>query len=163
MSTFAGIGETEVYERGTYLTANGSYELELERILLKDTRKSGLGFIAEFRVLEATGEGGAAHPPGSKATWFQKMLDKDVALPAIKGFMIALMKVDMNDPEEKEEFNNSLEQTLEEVTEEVAGDHPLKGYRVHVDTYTKLTKKNVEFTVHNWGVSQLTSEERSAA
>lgn len=164
MGNFGGIGETEIYERGVYLSPGGSYELEVMNILLKDTRKSGLGFIVEFRILQAKGEGESEHAPGSKATWFQKMTDPDVALPTVKSFMIALMQVDMKDKEAFAEFNDGLEATLDEITEPVeeGGEHPLKGERIHCDTHSKLTKKGADFTVHTWGHSQQTDEELAA-
>lgn len=162
MGNFSGIGETEIYEKGVFFASGGSYELEVMNILLKDTQRSGLGFIVEFRILEVKGdEARAKHPDGSKGTWFQKMTDKTVALPSIKEFMVALMKIDRNDQEDMEEFNDTLEPTLDEMTAPVeAGDeHPLRGERVHLETYTKLTKKNVEFTVHNWSESRPTDNE----
>lgn len=155
---FEGLGETELYEKGVYLSPGGVYELEVVRILLKETRRSGLGFIVEFKVVSATGEGGSNHAPGSKATWFQKMTDKDIAFPAIKQFFVGLMDIDMNDDEQKEQFNGEIEDILEEATSWAPdGDddaHPLAGERVSCSTYTKLTKKNVEFTVHNWEPSK---------
>jgi hypothetical protein len=165
MGNFGGIGEAEVYEKGVFLTAGGGYELEVQNILLKDTQRSGLGFIVEFRILEVVGEEAERnHPVGSKGTWFQKMTDKTVALPSIKAFMISLMKIDMRDTDAMEEFNAGLEDLLDEITEplEAGEDHPLAGERIHCETYTKLTKKNVEFTVHNWSESRPTREELSA-
>jgi hypothetical protein len=157
MSHFSGLGETELFEKGVYLTAGGNYELEIVKILLKETRRSGLGFIVEFKVIEASGEGGAQHAPGTKATWFQKMTDKDIAFPAIKQFFVALLDIDMNDPEAKEQFDNQVEEIVEEATEwtpENPDDtHPLAGERIQCETYTKVTKKGVDFTVHNWGVA----------
>ena len=157
MGNFSGIGEYELYEKGVYLTPGGSYELEVQNILLKNTRKVGLGFIVEFKIVSVTGEDAEAkHPPGSKATWFQKMADKDIALPAIKDFMRALLNVDFRDPAAKEEFNDSVESLLDEVTNPVpAGEeHALAGHKVHCDTYTKLTQKKLEFTAHNWSPSE---------
>src|SRR5690606_2132935 len=164
MGMFDGLGETELFDKGVYLTAGGSYEWEGVKILVKDTRKSGLGFIVGFKVGSEDGqaaEGG--HAPGSKATWFKKSQDKDISFPASKECYLALLDVDRNNPTEYEEFNNSIEELLEEATswepdtEDPESEHPLAGQRVHVDTYSKLTKKNVEFTVHNWSAS--TSEE----
>jgi len=164
MGMFDGLGDTELFDKGVYLTAGGSYELEVVKILVKDTRKSGLGFIVEFKVVSVDGDAAEGqHAPGSKATWFQKLQDKDISFPAIKEFFLALLDVDRNNPTEYEEFNNSIEELLEEATswepdpEDPESEHPLAGQRVDVDTYSKLTKKNVEFTVHNWSAS--TSEE----
>ena len=165
MGNFGGIGEVEVYEKGAFLTAGGSYELEVRNVLLKDTERSGLGFIVEFRILEVIGEDAErVHPVGAKGTWFQKMVDKKVALPSIKEFMLALMKVDKRDPDAMEEFNNGLEALLDEITEpvEAGNEHPLCGERIHCETYTKLTQKKVEFTVHHGSESRPTKEEQAA-
>lgn len=152
MGRFSGIGEVDLFEKGVYLSPEGSYELEVQNMLLKETRKAGLGFIVEFTVVSSTHE---SHAVGSKATWFQKLIDTDVAFPAIKEFFVSLLDVDMKDPEAKEEFNNSLEDLLDEVTSWTPTaddkDHPLKGTRIRCDTYSKKTKeKNLDFTAHVW-------------
>lgn len=159
MGHFSGIGETELYTQGTYLSPGGMYELEVQNMLVKKTRKSGLGFIVEFKVLSASGEGGEKHAPGSSATWFQKMQDEDIAFPSIKRFFVALENIDMNDPEAKEDFNNNVETLLDEATswqpEDQDDEHPWKGARVMCETYTKITKvKKQEFTQHNWSAAE---------
>lgn len=154
--TFDGIGNTELYEKGVYLTPGGAYELEVQTMLLKKTRKSGLGFIVEFKILAVEGEEAETkHAIGSKATWFQGMDDTDVAFPAIKEFMLALLNIDRKDEEAYSEFNDSLAQLLRELTApvEAGEEHAMKGERIHCDTYSKLTKKNQDFTVHMWSVS----------
>ena len=164
MGNFGGIGEAEVYEKGVFLSPGGSYELEVQNVLLKDTERSGLAFIVEFRILEVIGDAASNHPVGSKGTWFQKMTDKTVALPAIKEFMISLMGVDMRDAEAMSEFNAGLESLLDEITETLGAgeEHPLKGQRIHCETHTKLTKKQQEFTVHNWSETRPIAEEATA-
>lgn len=149
-SVFSGIGEAEIFDRGNYLTAGGMYELEVRKVILKETQSSGLAFIVEFTVLSSTVE---KHAVGSKATWFQKMTDRKVALPAIKELFIPLLKIDMTDPEAKEEFNSTLEELLDEMTSwepESGEEHPLAGERVNVETFSKLTKKGLDFTAHIW-------------
>jgi len=149
MGNFGGIGKTELFERGVFLTPGGGYTLEIDTILLKETRKAGLAFIVEFKVLESTLPN---HAEGSKATWFQKMQDKDVAFPAITEFFIALYDIPRKG-EDYDEFMESLEDVLDGVTEDLeeGEEHPLKGKQIKCTTHTKLTKgKGVEFTVHNW-------------
>jgi hypothetical protein len=161
MGMFDGLGETELYERGVYLTPGGVYELEVKKVLLKETRKSGLGFIVEFTVLSAEGAGEAQHAPGSRATWFQKMTDKDVAFPALKQFLVGLLGINMNNPEEKEEFNSKVEEILEaavtwepEDPEDETEEHPWAGFKVCCETFSKVTKKGADFTSHIWSESQ---------
>lgn len=157
MGIFSGLGDTEIYEKGYYLTPGGVYDLEVQQMLVKETRKSGLAFIVEFKVLSVEGSDQVLekHPVGSRATWLQKLADKDVAFPAIKECFVALLDVDMRDPEAKEEFNSQIEDLLDEATDPDVKpeDHPLRGHKVTVETYSKLTKnKGLDFTVHSWRV-----------
>jgi hypothetical protein len=76
INPFAGVGQAKVYESGKYLQP-GRYRLKLEKMILKNTQKSGLGWILEFGVLES--DDLKNHPIGSSATFFQKMSDKTVA------------------------------------------------------------------------------------
>lgn len=94
MGLFDGLQEAETFERGAFLQP-GYHSLQLVRCLAKNTRKSGVGFIAEFEVLASTNPN---HVPGSKATWFQKMLDKNVAFPALKSFLIGVLGLRSDDP-----------------------------------------------------------------
>jgi len=152
MGAFSGIGEAEVYERGNYLKPGGMFLLVVKDMLLKETQNSGLGFIVEFEVLESTLE--EDHPVGSKATWFQSMTKRQVALPAIKEFMAFLLKVNLKDSAQKEQFNSEVEDILNAATdfEGDPADHPMYGEKIRVHTYTKLTQNNKEFTVHDWEI-----------
>ncbi len=154
-SAFGGIGEAEIFDRGNYLKP-GAYALQVKKLLLKQTRKSGPAFIAEFVILHSHGDD--ANAVGSKATWFQKMQDKDVALPAIKEFMLSLLGVDKNDKEQMAEFNEGLQELLEEATEYEGPDEdedgkPLRPFyndTIRADCYMKKTQKNADFTAHDW-------------
>lgn len=151
MSLFEGIADAEVFEQGNYFEPGGKYRLMVNRILLKDTQRSGMGFIVEFKVLRSSLPD--KHAIGSKGSWFQGMTDKKVALPAIKEFMAALCKVNLNNPEEKEEFNSSIEEILKEATAEFEGGpekHPFHGMQVDLETWSKVTQKGNDFTVHKW-------------
>lgn len=159
MGLFDGVGDAKLYENGVYLTPGGVYELEVKNILLKKTRKSGLGFIVEFKILSV--EGSAAedqHAPGSKATWFQKMADTEVAFPSIKRLFIAMLQIDEKDEVAMAEFNDEIDQLLEESTSWTPtnknDEHPLAGYRVRVETYTKKTARGADFTAHVWSPSE---------
>jgi hypothetical protein len=172
MGIFSGIGDTELYESGVYLSPGASYELKFVDALVKKTKRSGLAFIVEFEVEESTHDD---HPVGSKATWFQKMSDEEIAFRAIKEFLANLLKINMKDPIEKEEFNSTVEELLDQVTEERLDDegkprrdldedgnetdelekNVLYGFHIHCDTrMTKTKEKNLDFTAHNWRHSE---------
>src|SRR5690606_36058439 len=143
MGMVDGVGETEPVDKGAYHTAGGSHESEPVKIRAKDTRKRDRGSIAERKAVSADADAAEGqHAPGSKATWFQKLQDKDISFPAIKEFFLALLDVERNNPAEYEEFINSIEELLEEATswepdpEDPESERPLAGQRVHVDTYS---------------------------
>ena len=136
MGNFGGIGGVDTFERGTWISPNGIYVLAVQKLLVKETRKSGDGFIVEFKVVESNHP---RHAVDSKVTW-------------IKEFMISLMHVDMSEPSEKEDFNATLEDLLDEATsyEGADSDHPLHGQTIRCETVLKKTQKGNDFTVHNW-------------
>ena len=80
---FKGTNTAAVFEKGTFL-APGNYLVEVERCLVKVTRKAGPAFIAELRILETSNP---AHQIGQKVTWFQALKDADVSRPALKAFV----------------------------------------------------------------------------
>jgi hypothetical protein len=148
---FSGIDRADTFERGKYFPPDGTFYLKLQKTLVKGTRKSGAAFIAEFEVV------GSNHdevPVGAKRSWFQKMVDKDVAFPAIKEFMAALLGFSKEDKAEWKSFEAKLEGILTEATdfEGKAEDHPLYGMTVKVTTWQKTTNNGKEFTVHDWEI-----------
>lgn len=147
---FDGIEDADIFERGKYLNPGFEYGLEVQKILVKDTRKSGKAFIVEFKVLESNDPDTKV---GVKRTWFQKMIDKDIAFPAIKEFMAALLGYAPQDKERWDRFNKLISPTLKAAIKEYENieDSPLFGTTVWVETSSKLTKeKQQDFTVHDW-------------
>lgn len=143
---FAGAGEAELSDRGVYLEPGGTYLLEVVKTIFKVTRKSGDAFIVEFKVLESDHP---KHRVGSKATWFQSLKDKSVALPALKDFALKLFQID--DPRSDDptvvEFISNMDEMLMEACEQ---ETPLAGYKIRVTTEAVVTKKGLDFTRHNW-------------
>lgn len=117
-SVWAGIGNAEIFERGNYMKPNFVGVIRIKATRLKNTQKSGLGFICEMEVLESNMP--AVHPIGSKTTWFQKMIDKNVAFPAVAAWAAACMGMDPND---KEGVKSQVLPILEQVME-IATDNP---------------------------------------
>lgn len=150
MGLFSGIEKKEVSKKGVWLTPGAIYDLEVETMLVKKTRSSGHAVIVEFRVLSVTGSEEAIdkHPVGSRATWFQSLQDEDIGLSSCKGFMAALLG---EDPED-EEFNEGLEELMEQATDKVKDgeEHMFKGDKIRVETSSTVTKKGGDFTIHHW-------------
>lgn len=147
MGAFAGMRDAKMYETGTPLT-QGVYTLEITKCILKNTRKSGLAFIAELTVLESNNP---AHPVGSKRSWFQKMADLDVAHGSLKIFAAAVLGFDPMT--QKEEIKAKLDPEIEAIMDAACdeGQQVFRGKRVAVECVPTTTKeKKLPFTRHNW-------------
>jgi len=145
MNTFRGLADVEVSGTGNYLSAGGTYLLEIRATEYITTRKSGDAFIVEFVVLESTHE---KHRVGSRATWFQSLRDKAVAFPSIKRFMCALFGVDTDgSTEESKSFLSQLEPLLTTACDNKA---MLRGFKIRCETVGVTTQKGLDFTRHDW-------------
>src|SRR5215472_14584830 len=145
-SVFSGLRNASVFERGVFLQP-GTYTLEINKCLVKETRKSGDGFIVEFTVRQSTSD---QHPVGTKASWFQALKDKDVAFGAIKEFLYAVLG--MRWPDDRERILKEVDPVLEQLIDsslptEQGGQNSLAGKSVCVQTYMKKTAgKGLDFT-----------------
>jgi hypothetical protein len=140
---FSGIKHAQVFEKGRYFEP-GNYVLEVKKVIYKRTQRSGDAFIVEFQVLESDVE---SFSPGSVGSWYQNLTDTNIAFPAIKEFLMVLLGVNKNDREQWEEFNNSIEELLQEATSD---SNPLGGLQIKLYAYLKKTAKGADFTVHQW-------------
>ncbi len=151
MGLFSGIGDAPLFDRGVYIKPGFIGTLEVKRTIAKKTLKSGIGFIVEFEVINSNME---EHPVGSKATWFQKMSDMTVALPAIKAFAAALSGYELHNKEAIEaEVAPELEEQLDiAVADEdgTEGNNPFVGLTINLQTESTKTSKGFDFTRHNW-------------
>lgn len=150
---FSGVENAQIFERGNFLPPGGKYRLRVMRTIVKKTRKSGDAFIAEFEVIESDLD---EVKVGSRYSWFQKLVDTDVAFPAIKEFIATLLGFDVRDKEGMKEFNGKVKSVLQEASEEYSKeeDHPLHGLEILCETYQKETKQGKDFTVHSWSVAE---------
>jgi len=151
VNPFAGLREKGIYENGQYLEAGGRYELEIQKIILKETRRSGKGFIVECAVTKSSNE--EKDPVGAKRSWFQSMKDLDVAFPAIKAFLYAALGYDYSDPKQKEYLRAKVDPVIETITFEACDEskNPMRGRKVGVETTAKITKeKKQNFTRHDF-------------
>ena len=153
MGVFDGLRNAEVFERGAFLNV-GVYELTINKCLVKATRKSGDAFIVEFTVDKAEGQG--ANPVGSKASWFQKLADKNIAFGAIKEFLYAAMGFDYAKDKEQilKEIDPKIETLIQDALEQSKdapnGKNALKGEKIRCQVNMKKTQKNLGFSMHTW-------------
>lgn len=153
LEIFKGLRDAKVFERGVFLS-EGGYRLRVLKCLLKHTRKSGDAYIVEFEVVKSSNE---KHPVGSKATWFQKMTDPDVAFGALKLFMYAMLGFEY--PKDKDllvaEIDPKLEELMAETCVEIDGrkvrEHgTLDGKLIDVTVALKDTTAGKKFSNHVW-------------
>lgn len=155
--------DAEVYSgEGNYLPwENEKYKVRILKTFSKETRQKGPAFIAEFEVLDSTTD---EVEVGEKRTWFQGLTNKDIAFPAIKEFLLGVMRVDMNDREQLAEFDAASPEMMEEFGSEEwetksEEDHPLYGTTVKIETIKKTTQEDKPFTKHKWIAWKATEEE----
>lgn len=150
MSMWSGIGNAEIFERGKFVVDGFRGKLSVKRTIVKQTRKSGIAFIAEFEVLESNK---LEHQVGSKVTWFQKMTDPSVAFPAIKGFAAVCAGIDTSNKEMIEkEVSPNLEQIMDIATENPDNPekNPFIGVKVGLEATLITTQKGLPFTRYDF-------------
>lgn len=153
MGVLDGLNAAPMFENGQFLTADNRYLLEVQRLLVKNTRKSGMCFIAECTVLQSTCD---KDPVGAKRSWLQKLSPADVAFPALKGFMYALLGYDFTGADKEFCIKNiDPELTKDDgkgiVDVGTSTANPFKGRKIAVDTVGITTVgKGLPFTRHNW-------------
>ena len=155
MGLFEGIGDAEIFERGKYFPPDFKGVIEVRRVIMKKTRSVGLAFIVETRVIEVERSGKPDNKwspvhVGEKRSWFQKMTDPDVALPAIKEWAAACQGFY---PHEKDAIESEVEPDLEEAldhatAEENQTDNLFTEVLLSLSTDQIETRNKREFTRH---------------
>jgi hypothetical protein len=110
-----GIGNAKIFDRGNYVSGGFKGVVQVKRTIAKPTRGSGLAFIVEMQVVETNMP--KEHPVGAKVTWFQKMVDLDIAFPAIKVWAAACVGLGVSQKDEIEEKLGGLDENGESVLE----------------------------------------------
>lgn len=149
MGIWDKIATAEVYGQGNYFKPGFSGDVEIVRCLTKDTRENGVAFIVECKVASLDQANQADHPVGQQRTWFQGMEKyPESALSAVKEFMLGVFGIPLEDTAKADELGAILPGMMEQVCGE---SNVLKGRRVHLYTFNKVTKKKGnDFTVHRW-------------
>ena len=148
MGLWDGIEDAELFERGVYLKPKFIGTVEVERTIVKATRAKGDAFIVEMRVIDTNMP--EDHPVGQKVSWYQALKDKDIAFPAIKAWAAACAGYKTT---QKDEIDEEVSPVLKDMMV-LATDKPdandFIGIQLHVETVLIKTKKDTDFTRHNW-------------
>lgn len=152
MGILDGLNDAKVYETGVFLQPDNKYKLRVEKILEKKTRKSGMCWIVETTVLESTC---VKDGVGDKRTWLQKMDDAEIAFPAIKQFMYALLGYTWANDKEFIKLHIDPRLSLKDgsgLADQATTDaNPFKGRVIGCDTIGTTTKgKGLKFTRHDF-------------
>jgi hypothetical protein len=86
MFRFKGVGDAQIFDRGRWFEPDYDGIVVVYKTILKHTRAKGMAFIVELLVESSNHE---KHPPGWKGSWFQKLVDEDIAFSNIKGWAAA--------------------------------------------------------------------------
>lgn len=148
MGLWSGIEKAKLFDRGNFIKGDFNGVLEIKKTLAKQTRKSGVGFIVEFSVVSTNMPD--KHAVGSKVSWFQKMLDPDIAHGAVAEWAAACVGID---PADKKLVETEVLPALEGIMDE-ACDNPTEnafvGLHVGVTTQMTKTQNDRDFTRHTW-------------
>ncbi len=143
--SFPGLNNAPIFDKGNFMDP-GTYDLEITNIIAKRTHAKGDAFIVEFKVLNAYGH--PKHRAGDKVSYFQKLIDPSVALPAIKAFLVAALGYDWKT--QRTEVEEKVAPQLEQILNEAITKGALNGTKVHDSVFQKKTKAGKDFSVHDW-------------
>lgn len=142
-SRFAAIATAEVYESGKFFEL-GEHEVEIEKVILKNTRKSGEQMIFETRVLASKNpDGTECAALGQKRTIMVSMQKTDTAFNNLLEIVAALFGVDKGDKEKIHAIRENAADILDDAVDEDTDNENaqvLKGYRAHVSCVPYTTK-----------------------
>jgi hypothetical protein len=148
-SLWDGMESAKIFERGKFMAGNFAGVVEIKKTLAKATRGAGIAFIVEMEIISTNLP--EEHPIGSKATWFQKMQDKDVAFSSILAWAAACVGYDPQ--RQKAQIEAELAPELKE-TMKHATDNPdsndFIGIQLVLETVKVKTKKGTDFTRYDF-------------
>jgi len=142
-SVFKGIESVKAGFGTGFYFLEGDYVVRVKRVFVKRSRQDALMFIVECAVLSSTNP---QRPEGCEPNWVNKITGNDSALPNIKGFLAACGGADPTN----EAAVEALGITSEDVDAAVSDENPLAGTLVKLHAFIKKTKKDTDFTVHDW-------------
>ncbi len=145
MGHFSGVNQAQVFDSGNYFPwANAKYMVEIERCIVKKSRRAGEVFICEMKVLESNN---SEMPKGVSGTWLVKLDNEDTAYPNLKQFALAAMGVDTNDKEAVNEHSKNVEEALDAACGE---EQAFAATKLYLETVAHTTQKKTQFTKHTF-------------
>lgn len=148
MGLWSGIGEAEIFERGNYMSSGFEGQVQIKRTLVKHTRKVGDAFIVNFTII--TTNQPEQHSVGSMGSWFQKLIDKNVAFSACKQFVAACAGIAAHEKERlKQELDPIIEEALDAATENET-DNAFINSIVFLRCVQTTTRDGNSFTRYDW-------------
>lgn len=135
MGFFKGIGNARPGNGGVYLNAPGKFKVEIKECkVIKSTQKGTDMFVVGLKILESNNP---KNPAGQLASWVVNMGQLS-ALGNVRGFLAAATGED-------------IENIDEDTADGLVGEgSPLIGGELWVTTDMIKTKKQTDFTKHNW-------------
>lgn len=134
---FAGMNGSQLWEGGTYFDGPGEFECTISRVLLKETRKSGVALIVELTI-DASSDP-AKHPVGAKRGWVQPLAKRDTAFPNLLGFIAAAYGYNADIAEHAAAISTQISPQSEALLEAAVGGN-LNDRKIHVSTRFHTTK-----------------------
>jgi hypothetical protein len=148
-SLWKGIGQARIFERGNYVTGGFNGLVRVKRTIAKATRGSGLAFIVEMEVVTTNIPN--IHPVGAKVTWFQKMVDLDIAYPAIKAWAAACVGLGIQQKAQIEEaFAGEVLEELMTYATDHEDSNEFVNILLHLETVMVKTKAGGDFTRYDF-------------
>lgn len=144
---FAGLREAKTFQKGVYFLQDCKYKLKIKKTHVIETQDKGDAFIAEFEVLECSDP---RHVPGFEVSWYQGLVNKNVAFGQLKLFFYACMGADPNNSKDAGKIQE-IDAEIEDAMKEAVETNSLEGTVLFCQTKKAITKKNrVEITEHLW-------------
>lgn len=154
-SPWSGIEKAQTFERGKFMPGGFRGLLRVKRTIYKRTIRSGEAFIVEFEVVSVDNPGDPESDKypvevGEKRTWYQKMVDLNVGLPAVKAWAAAMAGYELHQKDLiEQEVSPHLEDMMEHACQNPA-DNSFTDLLVYCETAQIETQSGGEFTRYDF-------------
>jgi hypothetical protein len=141
MGLYGGVKEAKYSEGGVYIDP-GVFRFEIQAVKTIKTRAGKAGFVAELKVLEASGD--TKLKPGNTCSWMT--MEGETFLGNVKHFasVAAACWGGTSDVDE----DSVTEEAILAITDEKA--NPFKGINIRASAVNITTKKGTPFTKVRW-------------
>src|SRR5579859_5721610 len=133
---FKGLKEAKTFSKGVYFLQDVQYDLIVRKMYVIETQDKGDAFIAEFEV-EACSD--PRHPKGFTVSYYQGLVNKNVAFGQLKLLMYAIAGKDPANPNDQVDIT-AINEEIEEEMAKAVEENSLEGFRVRCQTKKAVTK-----------------------